>query len=185
MKNLVSVFSLIAVTLLGLSSCTTRYYIVRHAEKQDGVTDAPAPNGPSLTAAGKLRAIALRDSLRDKNVTRIFVSQYLRTQLTADATASTLNIIPSEYQVNPDGNMENLAAQLRALDNNVLVVGHSNTVPKLIALLTGINVGTEPDGSIAHDDYDNFFIVKRHKGLGPVTYTLERRGTYGAVSPTP
>ncbi|MBC7778247.1 MAG: histidine phosphatase family protein [Phycisphaerae bacterium] len=179
MKNLIPFFALMITLFLGFSACTTRYYIVRHAEKNEGV-DAPAPNGPSLTAAGKLRALALRDSLKNKNVTRIFVSQYLRTQLTADASAGEFHITPTPY--NRDAAIETLAAQLRAVDGNTLVVGHSDIVPALILALTGTSLGYD---RIPDDDFDNFFIVKRYKGLGPVTYTLERRGTYGAISPNP
>jgi hypothetical protein len=58
-------------------------------------------------------------------------------------------------------------------------VGHSDTVPALILNLTGENIGNIPD-----DDYDNFFVIKRvRNNNNNVTFTLVRRGTYGAASP--
>ena len=173
MKTHCFLFVLLLTVSCGLSSCyTSYYYMVRHAEKEA----APADN-PPLTAAGRQRAVALCDSLRDKDVTRIFVSQFLRTQQTAQPLAGLLNITPTTY--NTGESVENLAAQLRATSGpNVLVVGHSNTIPDLIRLLTGAAVGQIPD-----NDFDNFFIVKRVRTLNSDRFTVFRAGTYGAPSP--
>lgn len=170
MKNLL-IFLTISALFASVTSCTTRYYIVRHAEKASN----PASD-PPLTQAGHQRAIALCDTLRHKNVKHIFVSQYLRTQQTAAPSASLLQLTPLEYDAGQNASV--LATQLRALNNNALVVGHSNTVPALILSLTGTSIGTIPE-----NDFDNFYVVKRYKGLGSTTYTLELQGTYGAPSP--
>ncbi len=158
---------------LSLSSCyTSYYYVVRHAEKAAAPADDPA-----LTQAGQQRAVALCDSLRDKNVQKIFVSQYLRTRQTAQPSANLLQLNPIQY--NAGDPVANLVAQLRAASGpNVLVVGHSNTVPDIIQLLTGTRINPIPE-----DDFDNFFIIKRVRDLNNDVFTLFRTGTYGAVSP--
>lgn len=157
------------------TGCNNYYYIVRHAEKA-----AAPPDNPPLTPAGQQRAVALGDSLRDKNIKLIFVSQFERTKQTAAVTAGLTGVSPTEYTVtgaNP--NIQGLADQLRAAgDKNILVVGHTNNVPGLILNLTGVDIGIIPE-----NDFDNFFVIKRVRKDGGVTYTLHRRGTYGAVSP--
>ena len=166
-------FVLLFAVASSLSSCyTSYYYVVRHAEKEA----TPADN-PSLTAAGRQRAIVLCDTLRNKNVTKIFVSQYLRTQQTAQPTTSFLNLSPIQY--NASEPVANLVAQLRAASgSNVLVVGHSNTVPEIVLSLTGTSISP-----IADNDFDNFFIIKRVKNPNSDVFTLFRTGTYGAPSP--
>jgi phosphohistidine phosphatase SixA len=165
--------TLLLVVSLGLNSaCTNYYYIVRHAEKGDG-----SPNDPNLSDAGRRRALVLCDSLRNKNISKIFVSQYVRTQQTAQPTAGLLGTTPTPYDAH--ANVSVLADQMKASgDVNLLVVGHSDTVPALILNLTGENIGNIPD-----DDYDNFFVIKRVRNNNNVTFTLVRRGTYGAASP--
>jgi phosphohistidine phosphatase SixA len=173
MKNNNFIFLLCALACLSLSSCyTSYYYVVRHAEK----AATPADN-PALTAAGQQRAIALCDTLRTKNVKRIFVSQYLRTQQTAQPTASFLQINPTQY--NASQPVDSLVAKLRAVaGQNVLVVGHSNTVPGIILKLTGSSISPIPE-----NDFDNFFIIKRVRNLNSDVFSFFRVGTYGAPSP--
>jgi broad specificity phosphatase PhoE len=182
MKVFRVIFLLALVAAIGLNACTTDYYIVRHAEKQLNVPDTYTPNGsapygPALTAAGDARAIVLRDTLRDKKIRHVFVSQFLRTQLTAEPTRAFWSSTRHEY--NADDPAETLASQLRGFrGENVLVVGHSNTVPALIRTLCGVDVG-----AIADNDYDNLFVVRHRRELFSERFWLVRRGTYGAPSP--
>jgi len=169
MKNNFLFFLVLLCSIFSLNSCyTSYYYIVRHAEK----ASAPADN-PPLTLAGQQRAIALYDTLRDKKVHSIFVSQYLRTQQTAQPSANLLQISPTQY--NASEPVENLVMRLRANARpNTLVVGHSNTVPGIILSLTGTAINP-----ISDNDYDNLFIIKRVHKWKRSTYTLFRTGTYG------
>lgn len=167
-------FVTLALVLLNACSNTQYYYLVRHAEKQTGVTDVPAPNGPGLTDVGIKRSFALRETLKDKHIRQVYFSQYLRTQLTAKPTAEYFNInSPHQYDANANAGV--LASELRQINRqNVLVVGHSNTIPKLVEALTGT-----PMPDIAHDDYDNLFVIRKKKKK----YTLMPVRTYGAPSP--
>lgn len=154
--------------LLLFSSCTTRYYLVRHAEKQDSSSDS------SLSAIGHARAGILRDTLANKNISQVFASTYARTQQTAQPTATANNLELTLYR--PD-TTAGLVARLKSVGSrNVLVVGHSNTIPEVVKGLCGETV------TIADDDYDNLFIVTIKRSWGQTKKTLVKT-TYGPASP--
>ncbi|UZD21121.1 phosphoglycerate mutase family protein [Algoriphagus halophytocola] len=111
-------------TAFMLSACSTSpkpktIYIVRHAEKQlDG-------NDPELSTAGSARARKLAQILAGQNIQHIFSTDYQRTRMTAKPTADQAGISINSYD--PQKHDE-LVIQLRSLEGNILVVGHSNTV---------------------------------------------------------
>src|SRR4051812_10848804 len=67
----------------------THYYIVRHAEKAD-----PMADDPSLSDSGFERARTLSDTLAGKQINRIYVSDKIRTQQTAQPTAERFGLQP-------------------------------------------------------------------------------------------
>ncbi len=145
-------YTLLLALIAMLSSCTTTFYLVRHAEKANRTSDTP------LSAAGHVRAEALRDTLMNKNIERIFVTDYLRTQQTAAPLATQLGITPTEI---PGNQTAQLVQQLRAIKGkNVLVVGHSNTIPVIIDSL----MRSPQNVKITETDFDNLFKVKITKG---------------------
>lgn len=128
-------------------------FLVRHAERADA-GKAPPPGtkaDPSLSATGRARAAALADMLKDAAISAIFVTEYKRTQETAAPLAKILSLTPLTVG---SGEATNLIAKVRQIAGNVLVVGHSNTVPEVIK---GLGVATEV--TIGDNDYDNLFIV--------------------------
>ncbi len=101
--------------------------LLRHAD----VDDVP---DPELNARGQLRAEALAELLAVAGVTSIFVSPALRTQQTAAPLAAKLNLVA---QVVPTWE-ETVPKALSAMAGEVVVViGHSNTIPKIIHALGG------------------------------------------------
>ena len=106
---------------------------------------------PELSAAGHARAQSLATMLRDARITAIFVTQYKRTQQTAAPLAKALGITPT---VITSKDLPGLIAKVRDATGNVLVVGHSNSVPDVLKQL-----GVADAPSIADDEYDNLFIV--------------------------
>lgn len=116
--------------------------LVRHAEK--GTDD---PRDPSLSDAGEARAEKLARMLASSGLSRVYTSEYKRTQQTAAPFATAAKL---ETQVVPAGKPDELVAKLRALapGSKALVVGHSNTVPKLAELLGAklAHVETGPAG---------------------------------------
>jgi phosphohistidine phosphatase SixA len=143
------------------SSCgSVKYYIVRHAEKatpSEGMT-MNTPNDPPLSAAGRTRAIELREVLRGKGIRYIFSTNTIRTI----ATAQPLNELRGATQIelyNTKDSLDFLIEKLRAIGKgNSLVVGHSNTVDDIVNKLCGeIKIPTDlPDS-----EYDNLYIVTK------------------------
>ncbi|MEB2786275.1 SixA phosphatase family protein [Algoriphagus persicinus] len=103
-------------------------YIVRHAEKQLTGDD------PGLSVAGNARAVKLSQILADKEIKHIFSTDYRRTRLTAERTAKEAGIA---IQVYDPKNHDALVDQLRKLEGNILVVGHSNTVGQVANYFVG------------------------------------------------
>ena len=138
---------LLAFLLLVLPApCAETVILVRHAEK----AAAPAAD-PPLTAAGRERAEALAAMLSASGVTSIYVTDYLRTQQTADPLAALLHLPPRRIDA---GKTPDLVAAIRSRkDGVVLVVGHSNTVPETIAALGG------PAVKIEDAEYDSLFVL--------------------------
>jgi broad specificity phosphatase PhoE len=129
--------------------------LVRHAERADGgATAATGMTGspdPSLSEAGRARAARLATMLADAGVTAIYTTEYQRTRQTAAPLAAALGI---EARMVPAREQASLLETLKAhRQGAVLVVGHSNTVPAIIAALGG------PAVQVADDEYDNLFIL--------------------------
>jgi broad specificity phosphatase PhoE len=129
--------------------------LVRHAERADTGTPAASMTGadPDLSGAGLARAGSLAAILKDAKITAIYVTEYKRTKQTAAPLATTLGI---EVISIPSKDTKTLAGRLKTGSGNVLVVGHSNTLPVVLEEL-GV---TEPV-TIADTEFDNLFIVSR------------------------
>lgn len=99
---------------------------VRHADVDPG-------GDGHLNAAGRRRAAHLAEMLRSSGLAAIYTSTYARTQETAQPTAALLGLTVRVH----DGSPTELAALLRRqhLGEQVLVIGHSNTVPELLQAL--------------------------------------------------
>jgi phosphohistidine phosphatase SixA len=126
-------------------------FLVRHAERAT-ISERLAPD-PGLSKAGRARAQRLAQELKDAKITAIYTTEYWRTRETAAPLAHSLGITP---EIVPADDRRQLTAKLKATSGNVLVVGHSNTIPRIIAAL-GIRERT----SIPESDYDNLFLVIR------------------------
>lgn len=136
-------------------------FLVRHAEK------AASPAGdPGLSTEGMQRAEALRDLLKDAGVKAIITSPATRTKETAKPLATALGITPA---VDPMDDPKTLVAKLHALPRgaNVLVVGHSNTVPELLKAL-----GHDSTITIGEAEFDNLFIVTSGEATRPTVTRL-------------
>ncbi len=128
-------------------------FVVRHAEK----ASATDPD-PSLSDAGKERAVALAAALRDARVSDILVTARKRTGETAAPLASalelTMHVVP--FGASTPEHVAGVAAAVRAAKGAaVLVVGHSNTVPAIIAALGGPRM---PD--LCDAAYANLYMVR-------------------------
>ena len=146
----------------------TRIFLVRHAEKETG-------KDPILTEKGMQRSGILMRILKDEHVNRIYVTQYRRTQLTADSLQKIMLIDTVHYLADTTGNdLVSKINEKKDWGKTILVVGHSNTIPVLIRKL-GVNnysVKVLPDSA-----FDNLFLITYKKHFPKL-----RETKYGAAS---
>jgi broad specificity phosphatase PhoE len=130
-------------------------FVVRHAERADAGTGGATTmaTDPDLSDAGRARAESLAAALKDAKITAIFVTPYKRTRQTAEPLAKALGVQPTEIDAK---DMGSLIEKVKAASGNVVVVGHSNTVPDVLSKL-----GVDDAPKLADADYDNLFVVIR------------------------
>ncbi len=123
----------------------TTLLIARHADR--------VSNQDALSPAGLARAQELIHVVEKAGVTAIYHSDTERARQTAAPLATALGLTPSVY---PANNTAELVAAIFANHEGqkVLVIGHSNTVPLIIAAAGGPTI---PD--ILPDEFDNLFVV--------------------------
>ena len=134
-----------------------RFIVVRHAEKtDDGSRD------PTLNAKGQARAQALREALDGEPLRAAYSTDFRRTRETAMPAARAHKVEVKSYDARLPA--ADFAAQLRQRHGNgaVLVVGHSNTVPDILAALCDC---TAPP--LDETEYDRLFVVEIAPGHAP------------------
>ncbi|MDG1511845.1 MAG: phosphoglycerate mutase family protein [Mariniblastus sp.] len=124
-------------------------FLVRHAEKVDN------SQNPPLSAVGKARAKTLASVLQDSKIQTIHSTDYLRTKKTAAPIAAKLGLKTRLYNA---GDLPNFVQNLKGQGGRHLVVGHSNTTPKLVELLGG-----DPGSFINDKEYDRLYILNLRK----------------------
>jgi phosphohistidine phosphatase SixA len=133
----------------------TTVILVRHAEK---FTGNPLDQNPPLTPEGWARARDLYRLLKSRHVDAIITTQLDRTKMTARPTADSLHLTPEVVEMGRDAraNAAAVASLIRArhAGQTVLVVGHSTTVPQIIADLGGPALG-----EICESAYSNVFTL--------------------------
>ncbi len=164
----------LALTLLlaGLADAAfgqTAIFLVRHAEK---ATDANEPGVP-LSAAGHARAERLAEILRHTGIAGIYVTETDRARQTAEplARARKLEIrtyAPKDASGKPATRLLVDRLKKDALSATVLVVGHSNTVPEILAAL-----GHPEKIDIPSTQFDDLFVVVPREGAPPTVLRLK------------
>jgi broad specificity phosphatase PhoE len=132
-------------------SAADTVYVIRHLQKESG-------SDPALTAEGRAGASALAELLADKGVTAIYATETRRAMETAAPLAARLGIAITPYDPGDPAALAKVAAGVKGA---ILVVGHSNTVPQLVASFGG----AEP-AAIADDEFGTLYIV--HAGSNRV-----------------
>lgn len=150
----VSVLLLAGCAGVQAQDAATTFIVVRHAEKaDDGSRDPP------LSSAGRTRAQALAVHLSTSPLAAAYATPFRRTQQTAEVVAATHGIAVSTYD--PAVAPSDFAATLRARHHRgtVLVVGHSNTVPGLVAALCTCRIA-----ALGEDNYDAIYTIRVDAG---------------------
>jgi broad specificity phosphatase PhoE len=143
-------------------------YIVRHAEKLSG-------KDPLLSAEGNIRAGDLMRELKEKHISKIFVSEFKRTQSTADSLHLQLGIDTVHYTADTScTDLFHIISKNNTRNKPILIISHSNIIQKIIYKLGIVDF---PQQNIGDSEFDNLFII-RYKNKVPV---LEQK-KYGKAS---
>jgi len=128
----------------------TKIYIIRHGEKETG-------RDPLLTAAGISRAGDLLKALKNESVQKIYVSRYRRTQMTGDSMRIQLGIDTVHYTADTlCDDLVNTIMQHGDFGKTILIIAHSNTIPKIIRKLGVLDY---PQADIPDNEFDNLFMI--------------------------
>lgn len=137
--------------IIFFSSCSTQtFYIVRHAEK-DGNTDEAG-----LSAAGIERGVALEKYLADKKLDTVFTSEKRRTVLTGLSVSLPQSLPQIALKQWPQQDLDKFISRLKSINTskNILVVGHTNTIPPFVQALCGQQIP-----AIQETEYNNMYII--------------------------
>lgn len=143
----------------------THFFCVRHAEKAKD-----DPKDPTLTAEGMARAERLGRIMAEAGLDSVYATPYRRNQLTAEPIQRRGNT-PPIVSYKPD-EQENWLLELlkTSQGKKMMVVGHQNTIPKLLNQLKGSGFAYE---NIPDLEFGLFYLVAT-KGIGQ-TEILEFR----------
>jgi 2,3-bisphosphoglycerate-dependent phosphoglycerate mutase len=153
------------------TSCTTKYYIVRHAEKVDNTEES------LLTNEGRKRASDLGNYFVSNRIKldSIFTSDAPRTMLTGTIVTLATGIYIEPVKHRDQNSLNVFVERLKKISNkNVLIVSHSTVIPNLIQKMSGLNIR-----NINEDEYDNLYILTRKGNDWTLEHTL-----YGKVKLT-
>ena len=152
LTSMAGVLILILAAWLWVTADSTTIIVVRHAEKvQEGVD-------PPLSAEGEARAALLARMFGDTrlpgHVDAIYVSPSLRNRLTAAPLAARLGMTP---EVVSQDDPKRLAHRMlhEHPGGRILVIGHTDTVPAIVAALSGAK-NIPPIGAL---EYGTMYIV--------------------------
>ena len=170
MRRLLLLFFAFTVSLVPVAGADHPQIVVlvRHAEK----SDAP-PGDVALSVTGQARAEELAIALAEARLDTVVITQFRRTRDTAAFLTRGLKLTPIVVQAGDDtaSHARAVAAAVRAGGHSVLVVGHSNTVPAIIAALGGPAME-----ELCDTEYSNLFTL----ALVPGQPARLVHGHYGA-----
>ena len=134
-----------------------RFIIIRHAEKDTTVKGSQMMQAdPPLNAKGQARAQSLIGKFKKYKISKIYSTNYNRTKSTVLPLANANALSINEYDPRK---LQAFVEELKTTANyskTILIVGHSNTSPKLVNLLLGKEVYKDLDDSV----YNQYWIVK-------------------------
>ena len=176
-RTLIVLALLMAATMLSFPSFAQddfkpqTVFLIRHAEREN-----EPRQDPPLKPEGVARSQELVRLLAAANIKTIITSQFTRTKKTAEplatklgltATVSSLKSNPSNpRQIAEESTREVVNKILERSGENVLVVGHSNSIPDVIKMLGGDVVPT-----IDEQKFNDLFVVTVYaKGKAKVAH---------------
>ena len=127
-------------------------YVMRHLHKAAG-------DDPPLTEEGAILAemVAAMFGFKDFGIKAVFATKTRRAQQTGQPLAKFVGVPVTPYDPR---DVPALVTAVKAIPGNVLVVGHSNTVPDLVAAFGG-----KKPAPLSENDYGTIYQVTLRSGL--------------------
>lgn len=135
-------------------------YVVRHAEK---VTQ-PRQEDPPLTGVGARRAEALPETVPLDSIVAVYSTDTSRTRATVAPVAERVGLPVETYGARDFASLREAIDQLPP--GAVLVAGHSNTIPGMLA-----HFGIAGPQTIPDDRYGDLWVVTLHPDGGATLQT--------------
>lgn len=146
MRKYVTAFVLILVGVAAVPAfAADTVYVMRHLQKATG-------EDPPLTAEGSNNASLVALQLANAGIRGVFATATRRAAQTGEPLARAQGLTVTTYDPR---NVPGLVEAVKSISGNVLVVGHSNTVPDLVAAFGG----TKPP-PLTESDYGTIYVVK-------------------------
>ncbi|MBL4869748.1 MAG: histidine phosphatase family protein [Robiginitomaculum sp.] len=175
--GLVAAMYFLAQTFMSASkpkNAVNTVYVVRHAEK---LTGPDVGRDPKLSETGSVRANVLAELLRDKNISHIHSSNYIRTRNTGAPLAKIMGL---EIEIYDPSNLDALADKIKqqSIAGGVhhLVVGHSNTSAETVIALGGVASEKSIYEKLEYDRLYKVEMLKVEKSKYAVRTKLSRYG---------
>ena len=144
MKKFLLLLALLFLNISFGQSNTAIYYFIRHAEKVD------SSQNPDLSEKGLKRADLWSKIFSEISFDKIYSTDYKRTIQTANPTATAKKIQVKLY--NPKTlNIESFKKE--TLGKKVLIVGHSNSIPKFVNEMINQNLFSDIEDETFGDLY--------------------------------
>lgn len=134
-----------ACATFGDAGAEPAYFVMRHLDTPAGERD------PDLLPEGRRAAEALARWFGNRPPAAIYVTDYRRSRQTAAPLAARFGLTPVVYD---PADTPGLVARVRGAGGRVLIVGHSNTVPEIVAQLGGAR-----PAPLTHGDFGDVWRV--------------------------
>lgn len=135
MKLLLTIFLAFSIPE---NDCST-FYLIRHAEK---VRINKTDRDPALNEKGMIRALNWRDFFIDKDISKIYSTNYKRTLETVKPIEVAMDLTAILYSPSSIDYKNFISSNKGEI---VLVVGHSNTIPDFVNELINDQVYSQID----------------------------------------
>ena len=135
MKLLLTIFLVFSISE---NDCST-IYLIRHAEK---VRTNKSDRDPKLNEKGILRALNWKEYFLDKEITKIYSTNYKRTLETVKPFQEAIGLATILYSPSSIDYKDFISSNKGEV---VLVVGHSNTIPNFVNELINDQVYAQID----------------------------------------
>ena len=146
MKLLLTIFFIFSIPE---DDCST-FYLIRHAEK---VRTNKSDSDPKLNEKGVLRALNWKSYFMDKDISKIYSTNYKRTLETVKPIQKAIGLNTILYSPSNIDYKKFISSNKGEI---VLVVGHSNTIPDFVNELINDQVYSQIDDL----NNSNLYIVK-------------------------